>query len=139
MDRKDIKLMLVTASATTILLLVLGVGGYFAYTKIFSSWIIKHNIKKESTDILKEVGKVVLLPEDEEPQVAKILDANQLKESDLFFASAQNGDAALFYKHNGLIVLYSMQNHKLLNMGALATSSSASQGSAPASSFNFNK
>ena len=140
MDKRvAIRLMLISAAGTALILLVLGVGGYFVYTKLLSSWINEQKVQREAKSITDEVGKVVVLPTDETPQVAKILNVEQLQQQDQFFSAAHNGDIALFYRQSGVIILYSAATHKLLNMGSIATSSATASESMPASSFDINK
>jgi hypothetical protein len=56
-------------------------------------------------DMVEEVGKIVLLPDKETPQVALVSDVNQLK-GQAFFADAINGDWVLVYNNAKLAILY---------------------------------
>src|SRR5450759_4383999 len=52
--------------------------------------------KQEAKDTIAVVGKLMLLPADEEPTVASVTDTTKLKDQP-FFANAQNGDKVLIY------------------------------------------
>ena len=140
MDKKEtVRLVVISSLVTFFVVIILFGGGYLLYTKYISGFISRYQVDRQSKAILTEVGKVVFLPEEEKPEVATILNAEQLKINDSFFASAKNGDATLFYDKSGMIILFSMESHKLLNMGIIATSSASASETAPASSFKFNK
>lgn len=140
MEQKEvIRIALVSSLGTFLLVAVIGGGGYFAYTKVVAGWIEQYQAAQETKTIIRDVGEVVLLPEDDTPQIATISNAEQLKKGDTFFASAKNGDATLFYKTSGIVILFDLEAHKLLNMGVIATSSESASETAPASSFNFTK
>lgn len=140
MEQKDIiRIALISSIGTFLGIVVIGGGGYFLYTKVVVGWIQQYQAAQETKTIIKDVGEVVLLPYDDTPQVATIANAEQLKQGDQFFASAKNGDVALFYKTSGTIVLFDLKNHKLLNMGTIATSSASASETAPGSSFIFTR
>jgi hypothetical protein len=121
-NRSPLKLIILTSVSTIVLLLVLGVGGYFLYSKFGAPWFIAWQEAEQSRKILAQVGKVVLLPPDEKPQVSTILDAEEIKASGQFFANAQVGDAVVLYPESGMLILFDLKNNKLLNMGTVATS-----------------
>jgi hypothetical protein len=137
MGKKEIIKIVVASSLGTLLVagIVFG-GGYFLYSKYISSLLTKYKIEQKSKTIINEIGKVVMLPEDETPQVATILDAEQLKKNDSFFASAKNGDATIFYEKSGIIILFNLETHKLMNMGVMATNSASS--GTPTNNLKFN-
>lgn len=140
MERNEVKRIVIMSSLGTLLaIIVIGVGGYFIYTNYLAGWVEQYKIAQQSKSIVEEVGKAVLLPQDETPQVSKILDAAQLKKGDAFFASAENGDAALLYEKSGLIILFDLEKHKVLNMGMIATSSDDATAATPASGPDSNQ
>ena len=119
------RIVIVTSLTTVIIVAVVAAGGYFLYQHYLASRIATYELEKQSKTVLAQVGEVVQLPTDETPQVATVLDASELQDSDPFFEKAQNGDALLMYKKRGLIVLFDLNAHKVLNMGLIATGTDA--------------
>lgn len=139
MEKKQIrKLIILTSVGTLFGSAILFLGGYFVYTKYLSGFLYSYNLSQQSKSIVKTVGNVVFLPEGEDPQVATVLQADELKKDNLFFAKAKNGDAMLLYKNAGIIILFDMQRKKLLNMGSIATSSQSATETTSSKNFNFN-
>lgn len=124
MDKKEVrKIVITTLFSTVVAIVVLGGGGYLLYAKAVAPWVRDFQIKQQANTILRAVGKVVLLPPDEEPQVSTIINAEELRAGDSFFELAKDGDAAIFYPASGMIILFDLKTNKLLNMGTIATSS----------------
>ncbi len=63
--------------------------------------------------LLDELGKMIVLPTDEEPTLATVTDLNELKNQP-FFANAQLGDKAFFYDRSKVIILYRPNEHKII-------------------------
>lgn len=59
----------------------------------------------ETQKIVAEVGKLIVLPESEEPTVATVSDVEKLRDQ-AFFANAKNGDKVLIYAKAGKAILY---------------------------------
>ena len=59
---------------------------------------------EEATRIKADVGKLILLYEEEEPTIVTITDVEQLKkENEEFYKYAQNGDKLILYKERAII------------------------------------
>jgi hypothetical protein len=69
---------------------------------------------KELEKILKDVGKLIVLP-DSEPLVATVQDADALKKVQAFFEFSENGDRLLVYPDKALI--YRPKDKRLINVG----------------------
>ncbi|KKQ55653.1 MAG: hypothetical protein US75_C0016G0011, partial [Candidatus Woesebacteria bacterium GW2011_GWC1_38_13] len=69
--------------------------------------------QKDVDILLSEVGKLIRLPQDENPTVATVTDADTLK-SQPFFAEAQNGDKVLIYANSKKIYLYRPSEKKII-------------------------
>ncbi len=86
----------------------------------FSS--LKENVQSENTtnvkELISEVGKLVLLPQDEEPTVATITDPEKLK-NQAFFANAKVGDKVLIYPISKKAFLYDPVAKKILEVAPL--------------------
>ncbi|MFH0804490.1 MAG: hypothetical protein V1896_02725 [Candidatus Zambryskibacteria bacterium] len=59
----------------------------------------------EIQKIMAEVGRLIVLPANEEPTVATISDAEKLRDQP-FFTNAKNGDKVLIYGKAGKAILY---------------------------------
>jgi len=108
-----------------ILLLIMAVGSVWYFLKyqdakaqidLLSSPEGQQKVNKEEIDkVLKDVGKLILLPINETPTVATIEDAQALAKDQAFFADAQNGDKVLIYSNRAMI--YSPERNVLVNVG----------------------
>lgn len=71
--------------------------------------------KKEVDNVVAAVGKLIVLPTDQQPTVATIQDVVALAKEQPFFNGAENGDKLLFYQDKAII--YSTKYDKLVNVG----------------------
>jgi len=76
-------------------------------------------IKKEITDLKEKIGKLILLPTNEEPVVATIVDSEKLKTEQPFYKDAQNGDKLLVYQQEKKAIIYSPSKNILVNVGTV--------------------
>lgn len=69
----------------------------------------------EDTDAktLEAVGKLLVLPTDEKPQLIPITDIAQYKDQP-FFKNAKNGDILIIYAKNKLAILYDPVDNKII-------------------------
>lgn len=78
--------------------------------------------KSQTTDTTQQtidaVGKLVLLPADEQPTIASVSDPEKLK-GQVFFANAQAGDKVLVYNKAGKAILYRPSLNKIVEMAPL--------------------
>jgi hypothetical protein len=65
--------------------------------------------------VVKQVGKLVILPTDERPTLATVSDASKLK-SQPFFVDAANGDKLLVYSKSKKVILYRPSQNKIVDM-----------------------
>lgn len=77
-------------------------------------------IAKEREDILAKVGKLMILPEDEEPTVASVDDAEVLAQYQPFFRNASNGDKVILYVKSGKSIIYSPEKNIIVNVGTIS-------------------
>ena len=91
-----------------VVLSLLAIGGssagiyYYAQYKRLSMRSADPTI--EVKDILAKVGKLIELPEGEEPTVATVQDAEKIK-AQPFFAKAQNGQRVILFSNAKLAIL----------------------------------
>ena len=82
--------------------------------------------KKATDELLEKVGKLILLPEDEQRTISTIQDIDKLAEQEPFFEKAQNGDKVIIY--NDRAIIYSPTKNILVNVGPVYAQENDSQG-----------
>jgi len=94
----------------------LGVGGYFyyKYQELSKSPAVQSQKDFEAT--LADVGKLMQLPEDEQPSVATITDVEKLREAEPFFEKAENGDKLIAYSKALKAILYRPATNKIIDV-----------------------
>ncbi len=107
-----------------IILSLVGVGasGYLFYNRTTQSikgastgqTMDKNEIKK----LIDEVGKIMNLPQGEDPNIATVTDIDKLKDQP-FFADGKNGDKVLLYTNAKKVILYDPQSKKIVNIAPL--------------------
>src|SRR5260370_34572574 len=89
-------------------LIAITVGAYF-YTQYNSLNNILKNpnvaVEKQTKQLTDQVGKLMMLPTDEQPTIATVTDASKLKDQP-FFKNAKNGDKVLIYVKARKAILY---------------------------------
>lgn len=89
----------------------------------FLTWrfTLKHANKgqQERSTVMLLVGKLILLPKDEDPTFAVVTDKNEVK--DPFLADkVQNNDDILVYAKNRLVIVYRPSINKIVTVGAVS-------------------
>lgn len=74
--------------------------------------------QKEVKDVVAAVGKLIVLPEGEEPTVATVSDVEKLKDQP-FFAHAKQGDKVIIYTQARKAILYDPQANKIVEVAPL--------------------
>lgn len=77
---------------------------------------LQEQAQKELTAIVDSVGKIMVLPKDETPQVAIIQDVEALKKTQDFFNEAQNGDKILVYAKARKAIIYREETNQIVNV-----------------------
>lgn len=72
----------------------------------------------EVTDLISEVGQLILLPGDETPTVATVADPEKLKEQ-AFFAKAKAGYKVLLYTNAKKAILYDPDTKKIVEVAPI--------------------
>ncbi len=107
-----------------VLILIVALGGvYYFYDRYQKSQDEISNliddpqaaVQKQTEELLADIGKVVDLPEDENPTVATVQDATKLNEQP-FFSEAQNGDKVLIYTEAKKAFLYRPSTKKIVEI-----------------------
>lgn len=76
------------------------------------------------TELLAEVGKVIVLPKGETPTIATVSDATKLQDKE-FFKNAQNGDKVLVYQKSKRAFIYRPSDKLVVNVATLSDESEA--------------
>ena len=115
----------------------IGSGGYFYYqyqrsqkelqTIKTNPSIVQKAAQEEVKKLLEGVGRLISLPEGEEPAVTTVTDVEKLKDQ-AFFAKAKNGDKVIIYTQAKKAILYDPTEKKILDVAPINIGSvSASQ------------
>lgn len=108
------------ASVMVVFIVVLALTSLYFYTQSSSAKVqikrlqaeladVRQNpgkaAREETMSLLQRVGKLIVLPEGEEPTVATVNDPERLKVQP-FFAKAKQGDKVLIYTNTKKAILY---------------------------------
>lgn len=74
----------------------------------------------EAQNIIEEVGRLIMLPEDEKPTVATVSEPEKIKNQP-FFARAKAGDKVLIYVKSKKAYLYDPVARKLVEVAPLSS------------------
>ena len=119
-----------------IILLIVLIGVFVAYKKIASLQNEKDrlvsmieslqgtpaNKTNDEKKILEKVSKLIVLPENEQPTIFTIINANALSKEQPFFSGATDGDYLIVYRQSQKAIIYSATNRKIVNSGPIISS-----------------
>lgn len=74
--------------------------------------------KEEAKNLVEQVGKIAILPENEEPTVATVTDPSKLSDQP-FFAHSKAGDKVLIYQEASRAILYRPSENKIIEIAPL--------------------
>ena len=118
-------LKVVLSSLLIVTLSSLGAAYYFYQKNAASlSYDPTAAAREEVTDLIAEVGALIVLPEGETPTIATVSDPERLKDQP-FFAKAKAGDKVLLYSSAKKAYLYDPVAKKLLEVAPLNIGSDA--------------
>ncbi len=115
-------------------LIGLGTGGYFFYQYSQTQKTLA-NLRNDPTaaqkiaaeevkKLVAEVGKLIDLPNGEDPTVATVSDIEKLKDQ-AFFQKAKNGDKVLIYANSKKVILYDPNLKKVIDIAPINIGSSS--------------
>lgn len=107
------------------LLIIAGAGGtYYFYTQYQKSQTLLNNptaaSQAESDAVLSKLKKLMMLPGNEQPSIATVLDVSKLKDQP-FFANATNGDKVVIFTKAQMAILYSPNKNLIVNVAPVET------------------
>ena len=73
--------------------------------------------QQKKTELLAKVSKLIILPANADPIIATIIDAEQLKKEQVFYANAKNGDIVLVYPEAKKAFIYNPKQNIIVNVG----------------------
>ncbi len=86
---------------------------------LFNKYVIKGSSENKDLSLAKtKVGKLILLPTNEEPTLAEVTDSKTIKDP-VLAKSSKNGDQILFYTKSRLVVVYRPSINKIVLAGDL--------------------
>lgn len=100
-------------------ILIIGDVSYY-FLKSSASSDSPKSAQKEIQELVAQIGKLIVLPMDEQPIVATVNDTDQLK-GQAFFANAQKGDKVLIYNEARKAILYSPRLNRVVEIAPLST------------------
>lgn len=104
---------------------------YYKYPQIFSLRTPEEQTKIAVQALVKEVGKIMILPANEEPIVLDITDPQALIAQQQFFAGSVAGDKLLLYKESARAIVYSPSRHLIVNVGPVTNQQAAAAQAQP--------
>lgn len=114
-SKKAIKPLVTTLSFIT--LVAIGAAIYFYFQAVKSNDPQKIT-QKEIELLVSRVGKLIVLPEGEQPTMATVTDPEKLKDQP-FFSKAKNGDKVLIYTNARKAILYDPTQNKIIEVAPL--------------------
>lgn len=96
---------------------IVGVGsGYLVYNKLSEKNSKEDgSVDKQITEILEELGSLILLPKDETPTVMSIMDVDSLKkENEEFYKDVIKGDILIIYSDKAIV--FRREEKKIVNV-----------------------
>lgn len=92
---------------------------FIAVGLLFNRYVIKGSGENKELSLAKaKVGKLILLPTNEEPTLAEVTDNKTIKDA-VLAKSSKNGDQILFYTKSRLVVVYRPSINKIVLAGDL--------------------
>ncbi|MCJ7740683.1 LytR C-terminal domain-containing protein [Candidatus Microgenomates bacterium] len=112
--------------ATLLILTTTGAAVYFYFQYQATAKLLpgKTAAVDESKKIIEMVGKLIQLPENEQPSVATVTDPEKLKDQP-FFARAKTGDKVLIFNNAKKAILYDPIANKIIDVSPININTSS--------------
>jgi Flp pilus assembly protein CpaB len=120
-----------------ILLIALGVGGYFGYkwwqTRQASPEVQAQQAEEEKAKVLASLSKLMVLPEGD-PVLFKVSNEDVMRSQQAFFKDTKNDDVLLVFQTSGKAIIYRPSSNMIVNVGPVNFDNTQPQGTAPKTS-----
>lgn len=83
--------------------------------------------EEEVQVLLNKVAEHIVLPAEEEPTIATIVDAEKLSQEQAFYSDVIDGDKVLIYMNAQKAIIYRESEDKLVNVGPIYTNQQANK------------
>lgn len=125
--KTNIPVLWIAAASLALLILGFGVYKYVGIQKELdrlktSPASVADAAKNDIKRLTEEIGKLMVLPQDEMPTVATVTDVSKLL-ANPFFSQAQKGDRVLIYANAKKVILYRPGEKKIVDVGPISISS----------------
>lgn len=117
---------LIITAAVVVGVLIVGGGGYFYYQAQQTNLNPQDATEEQNRKTIEEIGKIMDLPQGEQPTVATVTDINALSNQP-FFAKAKNGDRVLIYPTAGKAILYDPGAKRIINVSPISIGTQSAQ------------
>jgi hypothetical protein len=98
---------------------------YYRAPQVFSLRTPEEQARLDVLATVKEVGKLMILPTNEEPTVLDITDPQSLIAQQPFFTGSIAGDKLLVYKTTARAIVYSPSRNLIVNVGPVTNNQPA--------------
>jgi hypothetical protein len=98
----------------------LSLAGFFFYQWKEIKKDPNREIEVSTENLLERVGKLMILPQDEDPTIATVSDLDALKDQP-FFAQAKLGYKVLIYTKSRKIILYDPNEDRIVDVAPLSS------------------
>jgi hypothetical protein len=102
-------------SAPWLAVLVLLIVSLFLFAQYHQAQAKLQSSSQQDAALVKQLGKIVLLPSSETPTIANVNDASKAKQQSAFFANAEDGDKVIVYNNEHQVILYRPSAGKIIN------------------------
>ncbi|MFM2383863.1 MAG: hypothetical protein RIQ72_435 [Candidatus Parcubacteria bacterium] len=82
--------------------------------------------RQEVQGVVDQVKEIMILPENEFPQMATVDNAPELAKTQAFFAAVENGDKVLIYLQDQKAIIYRPGTDKIVNVGPVVADNNQS-------------
>lgn len=132
-EKKTIKF---TFFVVVVVLLIIAIlPSYYFYNRYQKAQNLLKNpsalAKEETKQLITNVSRLIVLPSDEEPTIASVVDKNKLKDQP-FFKNSENGDKVLIYTKAKKAILYRPATNKIIEVSPITIGQSQVTGVATA-------
>ena len=110
-----------------IALVVFGGAGFAGYKYMNTESYKQKRAETATKNLVKKIGKLMVLPEGQDPAVFNIEDPETLVAQQAFFKGAEQGDKLIVYPELSRAIIYSPKRDVIVNVGPITFDQSLQQ------------